>query len=122
MSLILLVDDEAGIRKMLSAALTSDGHRVKNFADPRDAVAALPHAERLAPLGCMWTSTLLPERAPKGSVLLDCYLGGARHPESAGWSDTLSADRCLAAMAPLLGITGDPEMVRVDRHARLVGH
>ncbi len=77
-----------------------------------------PCSECSAPLGYMWTSTLLPDRAPEGSVLMDCYLGGARWPAAAEWDHALSADRCLAAMAPLLGISGDPEMVRVDRHPR----
>ncbi len=85
---------------------------------PLDGTGVLfPRAERSAPLGCLWTSTLLPDRAPGDSVLLDCFLGGARQPAAAAWSDALSTDRCLGAMAPLLGITGDPDLVRLDRHA-----
>ncbi len=95
------------------------GLRRGDIRHPLDGTGTLfPRLERLAPLGCMWTSTLLPDRAPEGSVLMDCYLGGARHPAAAEWDDALSADRCLAAMAPLLGISGDPEMIRVDRHPR----
>ncbi len=93
------------------------GLRRSDVRHPLDGTGVLfPRSERLDPLGCMWTSTLLPGRAPEGSVLLDCYLGGARHPAAAAWNDALSADRCLGAMAPLLGISGDAEMISVDRH------
>ncbi len=95
------------------------GLRRDDVAHPLDGTGVLfPRSERLAPLGCLWTSTLLPDRAPEGRVLMDCYLGGARKPDAADWDDAVSADRCLGAMAPLLGIRGDPEMISLDRHPR----
>ncbi len=94
------------------------GLRRNDVRHPLDGTGVLfPRSERLSPLGCIWTSALLPERAPEGSALLDCYLGGARQPEAAAWDDARSVDHCLRAMDPLLGIDGTPEMARLDRHA-----
>ncbi len=40
-----------------------------------------PEAERLPILGCIFTSTLFPDRAPPGHALFTVMVGGARHPE-----------------------------------------
>ncbi len=72
--------------------------------------------ERLAPTGCMWTSRLLPQRAPQGSVLLDCYLGGARCPSAAHWNEARSIDTCLDALNPTLNLREGPRWCRIDRH------
>jgi oxygen-dependent protoporphyrinogen oxidase len=70
----------------------------------------------LAINGNLWMSSLFDGRAPAGKVLLTSYLGGSRRPEAAAWDEQRSVDETCAALQPLLGITGDPEMVRVDRH------
>ena len=42
-------------------------------------------------LGSLWTSSLFPERCPKGHLLLSHFFGGALHPEVKLWDD----NRCI---------------------------
>jgi oxygen-dependent protoporphyrinogen oxidase len=69
-------------------------------------------------IGCMWMSSIFEDRAPAGRALLSNYVGGARHPYSASWSDRRLVDSVLEALRPLIGLRSEPEMVRVDRHRR----
>ncbi len=78
----------------------------------------VPRREDLAFNGNLWMSSLFPERAPAGKVLLTSYLGGARHPARATWTEERMMDSILADLRRLLGVRGTPEYVRVDRHAR----
>jgi oxygen-dependent protoporphyrinogen oxidase len=72
-----------------------------------------------APLiGCMWMSSIFEDRAPAGRALLSNYVGGARHPYTASWSDRRLVDSVLETLRPLIGLRSEPEMVRVDRHRR----
>ncbi len=63
-------------------------------------------------------SSLFPERAPAGKVLLTNYLAGARSPGAVEWDDERSVAEILKVITPLLNIRSEPQMVRIDRHAR----
>jgi oxygen-dependent protoporphyrinogen oxidase len=59
-------------------------------------------------LGALYTSTIVPEHAPAGTVYLRIFLGGAADPE-AGALDAASAKALvLADLAKSLGITAAP--------------
>jgi oxygen-dependent protoporphyrinogen oxidase len=75
-----------------------------------------PKGESAALTGNLWMSTLFPDRAPPGKVLLSSYLGGARAPRVADWSDERLVDEVLKSLRPLVDLRADPEMVRIDRH------
>ena len=75
-----------------------------------------PKRESAILTGNMWMSTLFPDRAPAGKVLLTSYLGGARAPQVADWDDRRLEDETLATLRPLIGLKTDPEMMRIDRH------
>lgn len=99
---------------------------VVNVGFDRDAVShsldgkgfLVPRREHLALNGCLWTSSLFPGRVPAGKVLLTNYLGGARQPNAIDWDDRRCMSEVLSNIGPLLHIRGDPEMVRIDRHAQ----
>ncbi|MBI4937619.1 MAG: protoporphyrinogen oxidase [Nitrosomonadales bacterium] len=76
-----------------------------------------PRGESAILTGNLWMSTLFPDRAPPRKVLLTSYLGGVRAPQVADWSDERLADETIGALRPLLDITADPEMIRIDRHS-----
>lgn len=74
-----------------------------------------PKTESSVLTGNLWASTLFPNRAPAGKVLLTSYLGGARAPHASDWSDAQLVDETLRTLQPLIGLKASPEMVRVDR-------
>ena len=93
-----------------------DRHAIKH---PLDGTGFLiPRRAGVAATGCLWMSSLFLDRAPAGKVLLTNYLGGARMPEAVEWDDRRSLSQVLEVISPLLGVRGDPEMVRIDRHHR----
>jgi oxygen-dependent protoporphyrinogen oxidase len=75
-----------------------------------------PKGESATLTGNLWMSTLFPDRAPPGKVLLTSYLGGARAPQVAEWDDERLVDEVLGTLRPLIDLKADPEMVRIDRH------
>jgi oxygen-dependent protoporphyrinogen oxidase len=75
-----------------------------------------PRSEAAALTGNLWMSSLFPGRAPAGKVLLTAYLGGARAPQVADWSEARALSEVLAVLRGLLGIRADPEMARLDVH------
>ena len=60
-----------------------------------------PQRERRDVLGVQWCSSIFPERAPPGTVLLRALCGGWNRPEIVGWDD----DRLLTAVRGELGQT-----------------
>lgn len=68
--------------------------------------------------GNLWMSTLFPNRAPQGKVLLSSYVGGARMPGVRDWDTEYCMSQTLASLATFLNLKADPEFVRVNRHAQ----
>ncbi|MFQ5581052.1 MAG: protoporphyrinogen oxidase [Mariprofundaceae bacterium] len=88
-----------------------------DVSHPLDGTGFLaPRGEGHALTGNLWMSSLFPDRAPRGKVLLTSYLGGARAPQVKDWDDERIVDETLRTLRPLLGLKGAPEMVRIDRH------
>lgn len=76
----------------------------------------VPRSENPQLTGCQWVSSLFPYRAPRGKVLLACYLGGARAPETRDWDDDRCVGAAMAWLGPLLRISSAPERAWIDRH------
>jgi len=74
-----------------------------------------PEVEGRHVLGCLFPSSLFPGRAPEDHVALTCFVGGAVHPERAAAPETEILEKTLADLKPLLGLTGDPVVSRVER-------
>jgi oxygen-dependent protoporphyrinogen oxidase len=105
------------------------------LAFPRSAVAhplngsgfVVPRKERTGILAASWLSSKWPSRAPEGKALIRTFVGGARDPQGFELGDGELVARSLAALRPLLGISGDPLFTRVYRWERAsaqheVGH
>ncbi len=101
----------------------------------RDAVAhalqgsgfVVPRVEDSGITAGSWLSSKWAGRAPKGSVLLRAFVGGARDPKAVEKTDVELVHTALHALRPLLGIAGDPLFTRVYRFMRAnaqhdVGH
>ncbi len=77
-----------------------------------------PPRSRYSASGCLWMSSVFPERAPAGKILLTSYLGGACSPRACTWDDPLTIARTMDSLEELIGLAEEPEMVRVVRHPR----
>jgi oxygen-dependent protoporphyrinogen oxidase len=101
----------------------------------RDAVAhplngsgfVVPRVERSGILAASWLSSKWPHRAPEDRVLMRTFIGGARDAGALDRSDAELVTLSMAALAPLLGISGEPLLTRVYRWERAsaqheVGH
>lgn len=97
------------------------GLRREQVGHPLDGFGCLiPRREGIETLGAIFSSTLFPGRAPEGAVLLTCFLGGARNPGVAHYTEQSLVERVMADLRPLLGISGAPLMTRVSRWDRAI--
>ncbi|NOX99903.1 MAG: protoporphyrinogen oxidase, partial [Verrucomicrobia bacterium] len=74
-----------------------------------------PEVENVNTLGTLFTSSLFPDRAPQGHVLLTTYVGGARSPELALKPEGERMELVLKDLRAIYGIKGEP----VFRHSFL---
>ena len=63
-------------------------------------------------LGSIFSSTVFPDRAPEGSVLLTTLVGGARKGDFCHLPDDLLMDFVLDDLHNLLGVHGNPTFVK----------
>jgi protoporphyrinogen/coproporphyrinogen III oxidase len=87
----------------------------------------IPRSERLDTFFCVWNSSVLPGRAPKGKVLITSFAGGATNPAIGERDEETIAQTVEAEMAAILGIEGHPVERAVWKHLRAlpqfnVGH
>ncbi|HET8650387.1 MAG TPA: protoporphyrinogen oxidase [Gemmatimonadales bacterium] len=100
-------------------AVLALGFRRDQVAHPLDGFGFLvPACERRDILGTLFSSTLFPDRAPQGHVLLTTFVGGMRNPAAVDDDIDRQAARVLRELQPLLGVQGEPafrHLVRWDR-------
>ncbi|CAK0738597.1 Coproporphyrinogen III oxidase [Gammaproteobacteria bacterium] len=80
----------------------------------------IPRRCAVETLGTLFSSSLFPERAPKGHVLLTSFLGGARHPEIREWDERMLVRQVLRDIGPVLGIKGIPVLRAVTVWPRAI--
>jgi oxygen-dependent protoporphyrinogen oxidase len=101
---------------------------VAHCAWPRDTVA---HSVRgfghlIAPrggeslLGAVWSSSLFPDRAPAGKIMLTYFLGGRRNPDAASLDDATIASVVYEDARRALGARIPPEILRTTRYAAAI--
>ena len=80
----------------------------------------IPKKEGKDILGTLWDSSIFPNRAPEGQVLLRSMMGGATNPGAIELSDTEVAERVRANLAEIMGINAEPDFARIFRHRRAI--
>jgi oxygen-dependent protoporphyrinogen oxidase len=81
----------------------------EQVAHPLDGFGFLiPEAERRRALGVIFSSTLFPDRAPAGHVLLTAFAGGTRDPDFVNSDTHTLTARILDDLRILLGTQGEP--------------
>jgi oxygen-dependent protoporphyrinogen oxidase len=77
-----------------------------------------PQRERRDVLGVQWCSSIFPDRAPAGMVLLRALCGGWNRPEIVDWDDSRLLTAVRAELTQAMGVQAAPvfhEIVRWDR-------
>ena len=87
----------------------------------------IPKKEGCEILGTLWDSSIFTGRAPEGHIMLRSMMGGATTPEAIGLSDTEVKKRTMGELKKIMGISAEPDFVRIFRHQRaipqyVVGH
>ena len=87
----------------------------------------IPKKEGCSILGTLWDSSIFPQRAPEGHVLLRSMMGGATNPDAINLSDAEVTEKTAAELQKIMGIKAQPDFIRIFRHQRaipqyIVGH
>jgi oxygen-dependent protoporphyrinogen oxidase len=100
----------------VSTAAVFLGYRREDVAHPLDGHGVMvPWTEGLRASACTFFSSKFPGRAPEGHVLLRGFLGSARDTGVLASTDTELAQIVREELGPLLGLRGEPVLVRVYR-------
>jgi protoporphyrinogen/coproporphyrinogen III oxidase len=74
----------------------------------------VPEVERRRILGVIFSSTVFPERAPSGFVMLTAFAGGARNPDFVEADPQTITARVLDELRGLLGTRGEPSFKAIQ--------
>lgn len=95
-------------------ATVSLGFRREDVGHPLDGFGLLvPRKEKFEILGTLFPSTIFPDRAPEGHVLLTTFVGGMRQPRLTRQTENNLASAVIGELRHLLRITGTPVMRHV---------
>jgi oxygen-dependent protoporphyrinogen oxidase len=122
---ILLRDVDAAFEPVLSGieyapvAVVSLGYRRGDVGHSLEGFGFLvPRSSGLRVLGSVWNSSLFPERAPAGHVLLTSFVGGATDPAAADLSAGDLAALVHREVAPIVQIRAAPAFSHVQIYRR----
>ena len=80
----------------------------------------VPSREKRGILGTVVDSNVFPGRAPEGSMLFRTMVGGARAPQLADLPDEQLLDRVRSDLRDIMGLSADPEFVKIFRHEKAI--
>ena len=80
----------------------------------------IPKKEGKHILGTLWDSSIFPNRAPEGQVLLRSMMGGATNPGAIDLADAEVEARVSADLKEIMGISAAPDFLRIFRHQRAI--
>ncbi len=80
----------------------------------------IPHREGRNILGTLWDSSIFPNRAPEGSVLLRTMVGGARASDIAMQDDERILSDVMGELKAIMGINAEPDLVRIYKHEKAI--
>jgi oxygen-dependent protoporphyrinogen oxidase len=110
-----LTADLSGI-EYAGSAVISLGFARADVTHPLDAAGmVIPRRAGRRILAVSFSSSKYPGRAPKGSVLLRVFAGGALDPDVVRRDDTTLETIAREEVAELLGARGTPRVVQIDR-------
>jgi oxygen-dependent protoporphyrinogen oxidase len=78
----------------------------------------VPRSEGVRMLGALWETSIYPNRAPAGKALIRVMIGGALDPRAVELDDGALLDTVKSELAQTMGLSVEPEFVRIVRHPR----
>lgn len=97
------------------------GFRRDDVPHPLDGFGMLvPEVEKFGILGTLFSSSLFPNRAPAGQVLLTTYVGGVRAPELALKPEDELVALTVRDLRAILGVRGEPTYRHVVVYPRAI--
>jgi oxygen-dependent protoporphyrinogen oxidase len=111
-----------------SSATVSLAYRSDQIPRPLDSFGfVVPLVEARSIVACTFSSVKYPGRAPDGHLLLRAFVGGALQQELFDQDDAAMTASVRRELRDLLGITSEPVLTRIHRHAQAmpqyrVGH
>jgi oxygen-dependent protoporphyrinogen oxidase len=100
-----------------SVAVACFGYRKEKIRADLDAFGYLiPSGENRKILGTLYDSSIFPNRAPEGYVLLRSMVGGSRASHLAMEPEPRLVDMIRKELADIVGITAEPDFLRIYRH------
>ncbi len=92
------------------------GFRREDVKHPLDGFGFLvPTSEKRFILGCLWNSSLFPNRAPAGFVACNAFVGGSRQPHLYELSDDEVTEQTLQDLKNIMHISGKPVYLHITR-------
>lgn len=123
----LLKNLDAGFSDILSEIIYPSlsvvcfGYRKDKITASLDGFGFLiPSRENRKILGTLWDSSIFPNRAPEGHVLLRSMVGGARASELAMLDDAPLTEMVLKELKDVMQIDKAPDFVRIYRHEKAI--
>ncbi|MBI3921638.1 MAG: protoporphyrinogen oxidase, partial [Armatimonadetes bacterium] len=111
-----LAQELAGIG-YASSAIVHLAYRTEDLRRPLDGFGfVVPAVEKRSIIACSFTSVKFDNRAPEGTALLRCFIGGAIQPEAYERDDVDMLAASRKEMRDLLGITSEPLFYTIHRH------
>lgn len=102
-----------------STAIVQIAFRREDVRHPLDGFGAVvPIVENRRILAVSFTSVKFPRRAPRGTVLMRVFVGGATQPELFELDDDSLIAMVRLELGQLIGARGEPLLVDVARHPR----
>jgi oxygen-dependent protoporphyrinogen oxidase len=104
------------------------GFDAADFAHPPGGFGFLvPKKERRRMVACTWVGTKFPHRAPDGTIVARCFLGGVEDAGVLEESDEVVLAAVLDELREIAGVTAQPRFWRIARWPRsmaqyAVGH
>jgi oxygen-dependent protoporphyrinogen oxidase len=102
-------------------AVVALGYRQQDVPISLDGFGFLvPQRDRRDLLGVQWCSSIFPDRAPPGTVLLRAMCGGWSRAEMVGWDDGRLLAAVRAELRVAMGVTAEPVFHRIVRWERAI--
>ncbi len=95
------------------------GYKKDTFQHPLDGFGFLiPYREKRKVLGTLWDSSIFPNRAPEGYVLLRSMIGGVRMSDLAMENDEVLVKVVTKQLEDIMKVRVMPDFMKVYRHEK----